>query len=117
MEQRRETRFTADQPIRIIVIGPPDLHLAGRVKNASGRGMGIEVSQRIDAGTALKLALDDAILLGEAIFCRDDGGSFYVGIEVEHALYGLAELARIMSDFSEEDSGSERRPATNRTEA
>jgi hypothetical protein len=78
--------------------------------------MGIEMSQRLDAGTPLKLALDDAIMLGEVVFCRDNGGSFYVGIEVEHALYGLAELARIMSDFTEEDSSPERRRTANRTE-
>jgi hypothetical protein len=37
--------------------------------------------------------LDDAILLGEVIYCRDQGGGYYVGIELEQALCGLADLA------------------------
>jgi hypothetical protein len=100
MNQRREPRFQADQQVRVTVYGPPDLHLTAIVKNVSGRGMGIEVDGPIATGTALKIDLDDAILLGEVIYARDQGTSFYLGVELEHALYGLAELAKAVRSFS-----------------
>lgn len=102
MNQRREPRFQADQPVRITIFGEPDLHLTAIVKNVSGRGMGIEVEGPIATGSALKIDLEDAILLGEVIYTRDQGTSFYLGVELEHALYGLAELARVVRSFSED---------------
>ena len=61
----------------------------------------------VPIGTAVKIEADDSILLGEALYCRDDGGSFFVGVELEHALYGLVELGRILREFAEESSGLE----------
>jgi PilZ domain len=107
MEQRREARLTADQPVCVTVLGQPDLHLPAQVKNVSGRGLGLKMAVSLDTGTAVKIVLEDAILMGEVIYSRSGDAGYYVGIELEHALYGLAELARIMCAFSEESSGPE----------
>ena len=36
-----------------------------------------------------------------------DEASFYVGVELEQALYGLTELARALGAFSDSSSGPE----------
>jgi hypothetical protein len=107
MNQRRDSRFHTDQPIQITVFGPPDTRIMARVKNVSGRGIGLEVENPIAVGAALKIVLDDSILLGEVIYCRNQGGTHYVGIELEQALRGLAELATALRPFSVESSRSE----------
>ena len=69
--------------------------------------MGLAMANPVSVGTAVKIEADDSILLGEALYCRDDGGTFFVGVELEHALYGLVELGRILREFAEESSGFE----------
>jgi len=78
------------------------------IRNASGRGVGLELNSPLATGTALKIALEDAILLGEVIYCELRDGKWYTGVEVEHALCGLAELAAVLRDFTAEYLGAER---------
>jgi hypothetical protein len=101
MNQRRETRLQADQSVAVTLFGDPVIRLSGRVRNVSGRGIGLELDVPVAAGTALKVELEDALLLGEVIYCRTDEASYYVGVELEHALNGLAELSRIVSAFND----------------
>jgi len=105
MEQRREARFPAQQPIRVTVIGQPTIHLDACVKNVSGRGIGIETERALPTGTAVKLVLEDDLLMGEVIYCRWRGVEILYRDRNRARLYGLAELARIMELFAEEDSG------------
>jgi hypothetical protein len=107
MNERREPRFAVDQPIYVTLLREPESRLPAVVKNTSGRGMGLAMARPVPIGTAVKIEFDDSILLGEALYCRDDGGTFFVGVELEHALYGLLELGRILSEFGEESSGLE----------
>jgi hypothetical protein len=106
MNQRREARFAANQPAWITLFGPVDTRLPGRIRNFSGRGIGLEVGQAIGTGTALKIEAQNSLLLGEAIYCRAEGEQFYVGVELEHALHGLAELGEMLRGFTEELSTS-----------
>ena len=107
MNQRREPRFEVEQEIPITIFGEPDIRLPARIRNFSPRGIGLEMKGPVAAGSALKLELDDTLLLGEVIYCRDDGDSFYVGVELEQALYGLGELADALGSFTEPSSGAE----------
>jgi len=102
MNQRREARVPVDQLVEVIVLGPSDVHFLCRVRNASGRGIGLEVPERLATGAALRINLVDAILLGEVIYCRAQDGGWYAGVELEHAIYGLAALANATRGFMEE---------------
>jgi len=75
--------------------------MPGRIRNASGRGMGLAVAQPIGVGALLQIAAD-SLLPGEVIDCRMDGDGFYVGVEREQALHGLAELAEMVRQYAEE---------------
>jgi len=105
MNQRREPRFEVEQEFTITIFGEPDIRLPARLRNFSPRGIGLEMQVPVAAGSALKLEFNDTLLLGEVIYCRDDGDSFYVGVELEHALYGLGELASALGSYTEPSSG------------
>jgi hypothetical protein len=102
MEQRRETRFTADQPVELTVLGETPRRLPAIVKDASGRGLRVEVREAVALGAAVKIQLEDSILLGEAMYCRRAEDGYFVGIRLAEILRGLAELGRVTREFSEE---------------
>ena len=72
--------------------------------------MGLEVEGPLAIGAPLKIVLDDSILLGEVIYCRRQESGYYVGIELEQALCGLADLAIALRSFNDE-SGPEQQKA------
>lgn len=108
MNQRREPRFPIDRPIVVTVFGPPDTRVEARIRNAAGRGLGLELAAPLASGAALKIELEDSILLGEVIYCRAQESGWYAGVELAHALFGLVELANVMRGFSDEPSGPQR---------
>jgi hypothetical protein len=110
MNQRRDLRFEANQSVWITLFGEPDIRLPARVKNVSVRGIGLILQGPVAVGTALKLEVDDCLILGEVIYCRQvdatcDEASFYVGVELEQALRGLKDLADTLRAFSDTPSG------------
>ena len=108
MEQRREPRFQTDQPVHLSILGTCEKRVQARVKNVSGRGLGLEVDEAIPAGSALKIEVADALYLAEAVFCRRDEATFFVGVALEQVLSGLAELGRILQQYQDEPLGAER---------
>src|SRR3954447_13009527 len=100
MNQRREMRFQASQSVAITLFGDPDRRISGVIKNVSGKGIGLELNVPVAPGTALKVELEDGLLLGEVIYCRKDDSSYYAGVELEHSLFGLGELGRVLSNFN-----------------
>jgi len=105
MDQRRESRFRTDQPIVVTVLKQPEIRLDARVKNASGRGLGLITPVAVQPGSAIRIELDDSIMLGEAIYCRSDRDGHFVGIELDQVLVGLAELGKRLSAFTSENDG------------
>ena len=105
MNQRRGPRFETDQSIWITLFGEPDIRLPARIKNVSARGLGLELQGPVAVGTALKIELDDTLLLGEVIYCRDNQTFCYVGVELEQALCGLGALAKALGTSTDAPSG------------
>jgi hypothetical protein len=94
MDQRREPRFQSDQPVVVSILTEPPTRMAARVKNASGRGLCLVTPFPIPPGAAIRIEIDDSIVLGESIYCRNDQGSHFVGVELDQVLVGLTELGR-----------------------
>jgi hypothetical protein len=80
--------------------GPP---FRAKVTNYSGRGLALESPQSLEPGTAIRIDMEDAMILGEAVYCRQDADSWFAGIEIDQTLCGLSAIARIVQTF--EDSG------------
>jgi len=91
------------------VFGKVETRIPGCTRNASGRGLGLEVGEPVAPGTPLKVEIPDGFLLGEVIYCHSRDGRFYLGVELEQALYGLAELARLMNESPEPARAPENR--------
>jgi hypothetical protein len=104
MNQRRGPRFEANQSIWITVFGEPDIRLPARIRNVSARGIGLELQCPVAIGTALKFEVDDSLILGEVIYCRQDEAAYYLGVELEQTLCGLGDLAEAVRAFSDSPS-------------
>ena len=102
MDKRREPRFRADQPVAVTVLSEPAMRLEGRVVNVSGRGLGLITPIPLPPGAAIRIELDDSMVLGEAIYCRRDGDGHFIGVELDQVLVGLTELSRNLAALSAE---------------
>lgn len=100
MDKRREPRFQTDQPVVVDVLSDPPARLAARVTNASGRGLGLLTAAPIPPGAAIRIELDDSIVLGESIYCRQEKESHYIGVELDQVLVGLTELGKRLEAFT-----------------
>jgi hypothetical protein len=102
MEQRSEVRFAIDQPVAVVVLGGKEFRETARVKNVSPAGLQLMLDHFIPTGSAIKIELDNAIALGEVVYCNHEGQHSLVGVRLEHVLNGLAELNRKLMEFAEE---------------
>jgi len=55
---------------------------------------------RVEPGAALQIEIDDAVVLGEAIYCRPEPDGFFLGVELDQVLVGLTELGRNLAAFT-----------------
>lgn len=99
MERRQEPRFAIDEAVTITVLGGRNLQYPGRVKNVAGRGIGMTVPAPIALGAAVSIKFGDSIMLGEVVHCRTTGGPYFLGLEIQHSVGGLRQLAEIIREW------------------
>jgi hypothetical protein len=102
MDKRREPRFAAEQRVTIVTLGERQFRQMAVIRNASGTGLGLFVKTEIPAGSVLRIELEDAIILGEAMYSRPMEDGQFVGVQLEQVLRGLGELHRRFGEFREE---------------
>ncbi|HEY7389992.1 MAG TPA: PilZ domain-containing protein [Bryobacteraceae bacterium] len=102
MEQRAAVRFAIDQPVAVWVLGGTEVRETALVRNVSEAGVQLVWSHSIPAGSAVKIELDNALALGEVVYCIAEGDQWVFGIKLEHVLNGLAELQRKLLEFAGE---------------
>ena len=100
MEQRREPRFAIQQRVPVTLLGEPDVRRSARIQNVSGRGLGLFMREAVPPGTALQIELENEIVLGEVIYCRREAEGYFLGVELDQVLSGLAELAARLEEFA-----------------
>jgi hypothetical protein len=99
MNQRRDYRFAVDEPVIVTILGEQDIRQTGTVSDASGRGLGLVMECPVPSGTALKIHIDDSILLGEVMYCRSTDRGYFIGVQLFEMLSGLREIGRMSNDF------------------
>jgi hypothetical protein len=102
MEQRASVRFAIDQPVAVMVLGGTEVRETATVRNVSEAGVQLVWSHSIPAGSPVKIELDNALALGEVVYCIAEGEQWVFGIKLEHVLNGLAELQRKLLEFAGE---------------
>jgi hypothetical protein len=101
MDRRSEIRVNVDQPVRVTVLGEYRHQMEGNAIDLSGHGMRIVLPRRVAPGNAVRIDLDDAMLLGDVCYCCPNVRGFTVGVQLDQALAGLAELARFNNALRE----------------
>lgn len=101
MERRREPRFFSNERAFVTVLGATEIILCAEAVDVSGRGLKLHSTIPIAAGAAVKIQMNDSLMLGEVCYSAPDGGRFTIGIKIEQMLTGLKELARLRSRLVE----------------
>jgi len=101
MEQRAEVRFGIDQPVEITLLEGEQYCGTARVKNVSQKGVQLEVDRIVPIGSPLKIEVENAMALGEVMYCQVEGKTILIGVKLEHVINGLAELSRVLMEFTE----------------
>jgi hypothetical protein len=113
MDLRSQPRLETNEPVHVTVLGECETRFLGRITNTSTRGIGLLADRPAPIGSAVKVEWGHTLLLGEVCHCRLEGAGYAIGLELEHALYHTEELARLASNFLEEDSiSTDREKAT-----
>lgn len=95
MERRAAVRVDMDRPASLTVLDDSDAAaIPGRIVNASGAGLGLDLEAPVAPGAAARVDCGESLFLGEVKYCRAQGAGFQAGVRVDHAIYGLASLAR-----------------------
>jgi hypothetical protein len=91
-----------DETFTLKVLGETQLHLVScKAANVVGRRVIAKVSEHLSQDTCIRIDRDDSFLWGEVLGCWDEGSAIFAAIELQHALSGLDELARLRSEFLE----------------
>src|SRR5215471_1249370 len=107
MHARRDARVEVDQAAWITIYGETDRRVRGRVRNTSGRGIGLEVGEPVGTGSALKIEVGDVMMLGEVIYCRTESEQYYLGVELDQAVHSLVALCSSVRGFATDELRSE----------
>lgn len=76
--------------------GSRDTRYTGFILDCSGRGVRVQIPGKIIVGAAVRVDIDDEILLGEACYCQPIDGGSIVGLELKQSLNHLSDLNRLM---------------------
>jgi len=97
MEKRFELRFQVHQAVQVTLLAR-DLRLAGHIADISGRGMRLLLNAALPVGAAVRVDLDDSLLLGEVRYCIRNDDQFAIGLQLDQGIPSLSELDRLLED-------------------
>jgi hypothetical protein len=99
VERRRDQRISPQQNAIVLVLGEEagvSAPLHARIIDISERGMSFKTMEPLPVGAAVRIDLDDNLLLGEVCHCSAMEGGYLCGVELEHVLSRVADLARLV---------------------
>ena len=116
MGQRRDFRFETKQPVGLTILGrlsqDANIFLPACIVNLSGRGLSLTTESCVPVGSAVRIDINDNILLGEVCHSRQTGPSAFVcGVQLEQALTDVHDLSRLMSRLMGESRRAAGSPA------
>ena len=95
-EKRAEPRLAFDHPVIVTLLDDPPLMLEGRIENISCSGMRMILNRPVATDTAIRIDLNNTLLLGEVCYCWPIKEGHAVGIALEHSLRHLDSLQSLM---------------------
>lgn len=95
VERRREPRIQASQPAQLTVLGEQERTWPATVVDLSGRGLRVRADSTVAVGAAVKVEINDALLLGDVCYSIPESGGYLIGVEVDQVLSGLSDVAKL----------------------
>jgi len=107
VERKMEISYLPDQPVRLTVLGAPQYTVAAQMTTLAGRRANLRLQNAVAHGAAVRIDLNDSLLLGEVSTCIAEADGFVATVGVEEAIPSLSDLAKLVSAVM-----SEARPVT-----
>ena len=93
MEPRSITLLTTDG----------DLPLAARVTERDGRRLTLHVDKHLEREAAIRIDVDDQVLLGEVLWCARTGTGYSAEVELDQAITSVHDLSRLVDALMRQD--------------
>jgi len=92
MEDRRaEPRFPETEPVLVTILDGSNRAYRGLTLDIAETGLSFAIAGVIEEGKPLRIELAEAVVLGEARYCRvlvDHPREYAVGVSIEHVCFG-----------------------------
>src|SRR4051812_15991560 len=92
-----EIRYQPEQIINLQILGAGAQRLPARLATLTGRNAALKLDRGIEFGAAVRIDLEDSMLLGEVCGCCGDLNGFTVQVHVLEAIPSMSDLARLVS--------------------
>ena len=103
-DRRSELRFPVRQPVTVTDLTHPQEAFTGWISDISERGMRLLTDRRLALETPVRVETSNVLFLGEVCYCHPEGTGYSVGLELEHCLSDLIELARVTQSEDRDDT-------------
>ena len=97
VQRKMEIRFQPDQPVRLSILSDVPQAITAFIISLNGRNAVLRVPQAIPAGSAIRLDLDDSMLIGEISGCAAGEEHFEIQFHIKEAIPSMSDLARLVS--------------------
>jgi hypothetical protein len=88
VEKRREVRYRTFEEVEVCILDAESPRLHGILRDVSRSGLRMELSLPVKAGAHLEVVLhNQAIIFGEARYCRGSAHTYQVGVAIEDIYY------------------------------
>lgn len=88
---RHAPRYRVKQPVRVTILGNPEIWLSGRIVDVSRSGMRLVLDQPVPFGAAVKVEWNGDILIGSARYWKRETASYLVGLKLFSSWESLTE--------------------------
>lgn len=96
----------AGRQVRLTILGEQDQGLWAQLEDVSGRSALLRVASRVPLNTAVRIDLDDMLLLGEICYCSPERDDFRVGVVIDQTLTGINDILALSRSLMNEQEQS-----------
>jgi hypothetical protein len=110
VDRRIHDRHQADLQVRVTAVDNPELSASGQACDISPSSISVYLPLQIEAGSAVRLTINDRVLFGFVVRSEPERSYFRTGIDVVQVLLGGSDLSQLL-EFTVEKFISEAQPS------
>jgi hypothetical protein len=97
VERKTEFCYLPDQPVRLTLLGTSQHTINAQMVKLAGRCANVKIDRAVAHGTAVRIDLNDSLLLGEVSTCVSESDGFVAMIGIVEAIPSLSDLAKLVA--------------------